>query len=64
MSAYCALVSTSPRWPCAPPPIHGVFLDLVSNIVEHFKDGFAIDGSEVIFLEKVFLVIYIYQHDG
>ena len=40
----------------------GVFLDLVSNLVEHFEGGFATDGSDVSSLEKVVLVVNVARH--
>ena len=42
----------------------GICLDLVSKLVESFEGGFDTDGSEVISLEKVVLVINIARHGG
>ena len=42
----------------------GVFLDLVSNILERFEGWFFTDGSEVIFLEEGVLVIHRACHGG
>ena len=42
----------------------GVYLVLVSNIVERFGGMFATDGSEVSSLEEGVVVIHIYCHGG
>ena len=42
----------------------GVFLYLISNLVERFKGSFAMDGSEVRLLEKGDLVINFSHHGG
>ena len=42
----------------------GVCLDLISKLVEHFKGGFAMDGSEVSSTKEGFLVINSACHGG